>query len=291
MKAAFAFIVAAVLSACNSRQAQTGHIPTIDSTLQAQTEIILQQKLTEIGATKGQVIVMEVQTGDVKAMAGSAFTPQESGLVRTASLLAALETGKIRLADTVNVGNGICVVGNDTVHDYNWRRGGYGELTVEKSFGKSSNVASYKISEKAFGDGQAFAKALAKYGYQVKDISLAYNPSGYGILTTPLQNLTFYNAIAKGTIAKGTGIGEALEYTVAEGLGKPAMSDKVRVAGATGTIRLSGNEYAAEFCGYVPADNPRYSIIVSINKQGFPVSGGLMAGSVFKEIVNLLWND
>ena len=48
MKVVFTFIVAAVLSSCNSRQAQTEHISTIDSALHAQTEIILQQKLTEI---------------------------------------------------------------------------------------------------------------------------------------------------------------------------------------------------------------------------------------------------
>lgn len=90
-------------------------------------------------------------------------------------------------------------------------------------------------SKKAFENGQAFAEALAKYGYQVKDTSLVYNPLGYGILTTPLQNLTFFNSIAK----SNTAIKQALEYSVTDGLAKPAQSDKVKVAGATGTIQLS----------------------------------------------------
>lgn len=82
----------------------------------------------------------------------------------------------------------------------------------------------------------------------MKDTSLVYNPLGYGILTTPLQNLTFFNYIAKSK----TAIKEALEYSVSNGLAKPAQSDKVKVAGATGTIQLPNGEYAVEFCGYFP---------------------------------------
>ena len=47
-------------------------------------------------------------------------------------------------------------------------------------------------------------------------------------------------------------------------------------------------EYSVEFCGFFPADQPKYSIIVSMNKMGLPASGGLMAGSVFSEIVNYM---
>ena len=47
--------------------------------------------------------------------------------------------------------------------------------------------------------------------------------------------------------------------------------------------------FAVEFCGYFPTDNPKYSIIVSINKAGLPASGELMAGDVFKKIVGLLF--
>lgn len=118
----------------------------------------------------------------------------------------------------------------------------------------------------------------------MKDTSLVYNSLGYGILTTPLQNLTFFNYIAKSK----TAIKEALEYTVSDGLAKPAQSDKVKVAGATGTIQLSIGEYAVEFCGYFPADNPKYSIIVTINKKGLPASGGLIAGDVFRQIIDIM---
>lgn len=272
----------ATLIACTKQKAK--QVSTIDSTLQVSVDSILQNKLSELDATTGQVIVMEVQTGEIKASVGANSMLQESGLVRTVSLLTALETKAVRLSDTVDVADGILAIGKDTLHDHNWRRGGYGKITVEQGFGVASNIANYKIVKKVFENEQAFSEALAKYGYQVKDTSLVYNPLGYGILTTPLQNLTFINSIAKSK----TAIKEVLEYSVSEGLAKPAQSDKVKVAGATGTIQLPNGEYAVEFCGYFPADNPKYSIIVTINKTELPVSGGLIAGEVFKQIVDII---
>lgn len=284
----------AIFISCSPIKQKVEQISNIDSALQIKVDSILQNKLSELDATSGQVIVMEVQTGEVKVSVGTELTPQESGLVRTASLLAALETKAIQLSDTVDVGNGILTIGKDTLFDHNWYRGGYGKITIQQGFGLSSNIANYKTAKHTFKDAQAFAKALAKYGYQVKDTSLVYNPSGYGVFTTPLQNLTFYTAIAQGTIGdKGTvnDIKRALEYTVTDGLARPAMSDEVKIAGATGTIQLPNGEYAVEFCGYFPADNPQYSVIVSINKKDKPASGGLMAGTVFKQIAELMMEE
>lgn len=181
----------ATFIACTKQKVK--RVSTIDSTLQVRVDSILQNKLSELDATVGQVIVMEAQTGEIKASVGSDSILQESGLVRTASLLAALETKAIKLSDTIDVGNGILAIGKDTLYDHNSHRGGYGKITVEQGFGLASNIATYKIIEKAFENGQAFAEALAKYGYQAKDASLVYNPLGYGILTTPLQNLTVNN--------------------------------------------------------------------------------------------------
>ena len=279
-KTVILLISIATFIACAKQK--TEQVSTIDSTLQVRVDSILQNKLSELDATIGQVIVMEVQTGEIKASVGSDSILQESGLVRTASLLAALETKAVKLSDTIDVADGVLAIGKDTLCDHNWHRGGYGKITVEQGFAFSSNIANYKAVRKAFDNEQTFAEALAKYGYQVKDTSLVYNPLGYGILTTPLQNLTFFNAASK------TAIKQALEYAVSNGLAKPAQSDKVKVAGATGTIQLPNGEYAVEFCGYFPADNPKYSIIVSINKAGLPASGGLMAGDVFRQIIDIM---
>lgn len=273
-----------LLISCNFNNGKTKQVSTIDSTLQVRVDSILQNKLSELGATVGQVIVMETQTGEIKASVGSDSILQESGLVRTASFLAALETKAVKISDTVDVADGVLAIGKDTLYDHNWHRGGYGKITVEQGFALSSNITNYKVARKAFDNERAFAEALAKYGYQVKDTSLVYNSLGYGIFTTPLQNLTFFNSIAKSK----TDIKQALEYSVSDGLAKPAQSDRVKVAGATGTIQLSNGEYAVEFCGYFPADNPKYSVIVTINKKGLPASGGLMAGDVFRQIVDIM---
>ena len=94
-------------------------------------------------------------------------------------------------------------------------------------------------------------------------------------------------------IIKNDGLKPALRYYITDGLGKAASSDKVEVAGFSGKRTVSDKnperiEYAVEFIGYFPADEPKYSIIVSMNKVGLPASGGLMAGSVFKDIVNCI---
>ena len=67
---------------------------------------------------------------------------------------------------------------------------------------------------------------------------------------------------------------------------------RLHIAGKQGFIELSigdnETEFALEFCGYFPVDNPQYSIIVSLNKMGLPVGGGLIANDVCKQIVNYM---
>ena len=329
-----------VLSILVSCQPIAEHISSIDSTLQANATSILEDKLSELNAQSGQVIVMEVQTGQIKALVGlgrkdsadyqsseNFHVQQPTGLVQPISLLVALEAGKVRLNDTVNVGNGIYICKGDTVRDHNWHRGGYGEITLEQGIACSSNIVVAKTMEEAFTNNpKSYFDLLVKmdYGkpdsivgisnlrpYAVTGNSLMWCSIGYDQLITPIQVLAFYNAIANNgkmvqlqlyqdsvvvinsQIAGKASIDslkQALLFNVTDGLGKPAFSDKVTVAGRQGTIVISANEddteYAVEFCGYFPVDNPKYSIIVSINKTGLPASGGLMAGDVFRQIVN-----
>ena len=139
---------------------------------------------------------------------------------------------------------------------------------------------------------------------------------GYNRKIAPIQMLTFYNAIANdGKMVKPTlKTGEVeiinpqiaskdnikkmqviLEHVVSQGLGMRAGSPMVLVAGKTGTSQVGEydfgeepfvTEYQLAFCGYFPADKPKYSMIVSINKLGLPASGGGMAGVVFHDIMN-----
>lgn len=278
------------LASCQSKQKTIELMSTIDSTLQVKATSILENKLSELNALSGQAIVMEVQTGHIKAMVGlerkdsadyqsceNFSQAYESALMQPISILAALETGKVKLADTVDVGDGIYICKGDTIKDHNWHRGGYGKITIKQGLASSSEIAVYKAMEMAFnGYTQTYYDQLKKIGISNLD--------------TPLQMLTAYNSIAnnRNNQANIDSLKQALEYVVTDGLGQPAKSDKVQVAGKTGMVQLEDGSYIVEFCGYFPADNPQYTIIVSINKMELPVSGGLTAGDVFRQIVDIL---
>lgn len=84
-----------------------------------------------------------------------------------------------------------------------------------------------------------------------------------------------------------------LTHVVSQGLGKKAGSTSFAVAGKTGTAQISQGSggyksgvthYLLSFAGFFPADNPRYSCIVCIQKSGLPASGGGMSGVVFHNI-------
>ena len=348
-----ALIILFLLVSCQSRQQVTENISTIDSILQVNVTSLLENKLSELDALSGQAIVMEVQSGQIKALVGLTKKDstnyqscenfsvwQSTGLMHPISLLVALETGKVKLSDKVDTGNGIYQVHGRELKDHNWHRGGYGELTVQEGLAASSNIAIYKTMEKAFGNNpQSYFDLLANMSYGKPDSIIgianlqpayfvtpkdnnwaksdfAWSSIGYNQQISPIQILTFYNAIANNgkmiqpqlfkdsivvinpQIASRASIDslkKALVFNITDGLGQPAKSDKVLVAGMQGTSSLSTNEdstkdmYAVEFCGYFPTDNPKYSIIVSINKAGLPASGELMAGDVFKKIVGLLF--
>lgn len=342
----------ATIIACSPTKQRAKQVSTIDSTLQAKVTPILESKLSEINALSGQVIIMDVQTGQIKALVGltrkdsanyqpceNFIVQQPTGLMHPISLLAALETGKVNLSDKVNAENGIYSVHGKELKDHNWHRGGYGEMTIKQGLVVNSNIATYKTVEAAFENNpQSYFDLLDKMSYgkpdSIKGMSnlkpayfvtpknkdwnetaFAWFSIGYNQLISPIQTLTFYNAIANNgkmvqpqlyrdstiiinpRIANKESIDSlrtALAFNVTNGL--VAYSEKNASAGIQGTIQVSeqedstgdNTEYAAEFCGYFPTDNPKYTIIVSINKMGLPVSGGLMAGDVFRQIADYM---
>ena len=291
MRLIIILFIAVSISSCKLKESSLTNTETIDSTLQVKATSILENKLTELNALSGQAIIMEVQTGHIKAMVGlerkdsADYQPcenfsqsHESALIQPISILAALETGKIKLTDTVDVGDGIYICKGDTIKDHNWHRGGYGKITIKQGLASSSEIAVYKAMEMAFN---GYTQA---YYDQLKEI-------GISNLNTPLQMLTAYNSIAnnRNNQANIDCLKQALEYVVTDGLGQPAKSNKVQVAGKTGTVQLEDRSYIVEFCGYFPAHVPQYSIIVSIHKEELPASGGLMAGDVFRQIAEYIF--
>ena len=341
-----------------SEKIKTGKImgePTIIPELQSAVDSILNEQMIDIrNCLQGQVIVMEVQSGEILAMSGlernfeGMFQPcknfayqQELGsLTKTASLLALFERG-IDSTYVVHTGEGIWEVDDSWVlRDHNWRRGGYGDMNLARAMETSSNIGIgvpiwkfYKGHEQDFFDDlnkMSFGQpdfidgidGLRPTAYDSPKDSdwvnkyVIWSAIGYNRKMAPIQMLTFYNAIANdGKMVKPTlKTGEVeiinpqiaskdnikkmqviLEHVVSQGLGMRAGSPMVLVAGKTGTSQVGEydfgeepfvTEYQLAFCGYFPADKPKYSMIVSINKLGLPASGGGMAGVVFHDIMN-----
>ena len=326
---------------------------TISPALQYAADSLLNDKLTEIDGLQGQVIIMNVRTGEILAMAGrernfeGKFQPcqnfayrQELGaLTMTVSLLVGLESGKAHLSDVVDTGNGVWQIDDDRIiKDHNWRRGGYGEVTLDRALEVSSNIGISKTIWSLFKgheqdyfnklDSMSFGQPNSIEGIEGLRPSVYSSPKdsdwvnkdilwssiGNNRKIAPIQMLCFYNAIAnngkmvKPTLMPGntevineqiaksenvTLMQQTLEHVVSQGLGSKAGSDRIKVAGRTGTSQVNEyyegdntvSEYQIAFCGYFPADKPKYSMIVSLNKLGLPASSVLMAGNAFHNII------
>lgn len=173
------------------------------------------------------------------------------------------------------------------------------------SFGQPSSIEGIE------GLRPSIYNSLKDSDWVNKDI--LWSAIGYNRKIAPIQMLTFYNAIAnngkmvKPTFVPGTAevvneqiakkenialMQQTLEHVVSQGLGHKAGFAKILVAGKTGTSQVNEyyegdntvSEYQMAFCGFFPADAPKYSMIVSMNKLGLPASGGGMAGTLFHDI-------
>ena len=307
---------------------------TLEPNLQNSTIQILQSNFKRLNASCLQAIIIDCKSGKIKAIVNlvkdkfeikstTSQLSQPTGLMRTVSLLAALEQSKIKPNDSIDTKSGIVDINGYSLEDYNWRRGGNGKISVQQGFLLSSNIATYLTVKQAFGKAyDRFYKTIINMGYGLPqdsikeilpipndDISFAKFVNGKNQQITPLQILTFYNAIAnngkmvkptfhkrdttiiKEQIASKENIATIQQLLIQKGLTSKAFSDKVPIAGEQGVaiVKEDGDNtiYCIQFCGYYPAKNPQYSIIVSLNKKGLPASGG-MAGEIVKHIVEFI---
>ncbi len=214
---------------------EDGHdiITTLDVTLQDVAEGALRRQLNRHDAEHGTVILMEVKTGDIKAIAnlkkngdgsytemfnyaiGEANEPGST--FKIAALIALLEDGHISLTDTVNTRNGKVKYYDKTVTDT--KEGGYGRISVKEVFEYSSNVGVtelvtkyYKGKERQFIDRIYDLNLNKPLNLEIKGesapyikypgdklwsgISMPMMSIGYEIKLAPIQILTLYNAIA-----------------------------------------------------------------------------------------------
>ena len=208
---------------------------TIDINFQDVAEKALRRQLISQEADHGTVVLMEVQTGKVRAIVNLgkdnygryrelqnyavAESVEPGSIFKLPVIMAALEDGYIDLHDTVDTRDGILQYYDKVIKDDNYLKGGWGKITVQQAFEVSSNVAmvkiitqTYKNREHHFIDRLCNMKLNEKTGTEIKGegvpyikypqdkywsgISLAMMSHGYEVRLTPLQMLTFYNAIA-----------------------------------------------------------------------------------------------
>ena len=156
-------------------------VTTIDVGMQDIAEKALVDMLKEVDARVGVAILMEVATGDVKAIVNmtkcndgqyreirnnAISDMMEPGSVfKTASLMVALEDGVITMKDGVDTGNGIMRMHTRDMRDHNWSKGGYQYLTVPEILMYSSNIGvSYLIDKYYFDNPNKFVDGIYRIG-------------------------------------------------------------------------------------------------------------------------------
>ena len=330
----------------NEVEPQDGYdlVSTIDVNIQDIAHHALLQQLEKYKADHGSVVVMEVATGDIKAISnlgrtseGNYYeklnyavgeTHEPGSTFKLMSLVVALEDKVIDTSTVVDTEDGVIRIYNRSVRDSH--RGGYGKISAARALEVSSNVGivkliyeNYKDQPEKFVQGLKDMHLHQALGLEIRGegepyiptpgdrtwsgLSLPWMAYGYGsIQITPLQTLTFYNAIANGgkmmkprfikevkewdrtvqkfettvvdpaicsprTVARVKAI---LENVVKRGTGASLYDPDFSMAGKTGTAQTeywmedwdTNPRYISSFVGFFPVDEPKYSCIVVIHE-------------------------
>ncbi len=352
----------------NEVEPQDGYdvVSTIDVNIQDIAHHALLEQLEKFEAHHGCVVVMETKTGDIKAISNLARTSkgkyyerlnyavgeshEPGSTFKLMSMVALLEDKAIDSSYVVDTENGRVKFYDRTVYDSHW--GGYGKISAAKAFELSSNTAFAKIVNKHYKNNPK--KLLNRFynmglnkplGLPIKGegdpkfpypgdknwygTTLPWMAFGYGVSLTPLQTLTFYNAIANnGEMVKPQFIKEVrawdaveeqfgkevinpmlcskqtvgavkvmMEKVVERGTAKNIKSKLMSFAGKTGTCQKNYGkgkkhlQYISSFVGYFPADTPKYSCIVVVHepKKEIGFYGNVVAAPVFKKIAEKIY--
>ena len=317
---------------------------TIDVNIQDIAHHALLEQLEKYNADHGSVVVMETKTGAIRAISnlgrnaegkyyerlnyavGESHEPGST--FKLMALAVALDDQKIDTTTIVDTKKGVLSFYGKKVRDS--KKGGYGKISVAEAFEVSSNTGivsvindAYKENPSKFIDGLYSMNLSDSLGLPIvgegksvipdpriknnrwSGIALQWMAYGYGVSFTPLQTLTFYNAIANdGKMVKPRFIEEirAIDKSIKtfetkvinpqicsketvqklqkllqnvvkkkHGTGHGLYTDNFSMAGKTGTCQKDYRNkellnYISSFSGYFPAENPKYSCIVVIHE-------------------------
>jgi len=287
-------------------------VTTIDVDLQDVASSALENQLRKHNAHHGCAVLMEVETGDVRAIANLeqtgdgnyretynyaiAESTEPGSTFKLPALMAAIEDGVIDTGDIVDTGKGSVKFYNKIIRDT--KEEGYGKLTVKQVFEKSSNVGTsmlitehYKNNPKDFVNRLYAMKLNQQLDLQIRGegkplirypgdkywsgLSLPMMSHGYEVQLTPLQILTFYNAVANdgkmmrprfvteilrnGSVVKSFGTDiiinsiasrstirkakKMMEGVVEQGTATNLKNANYKIAGKTGTAQIARDKY------------------------------------------------
>ena len=335
---------------------------TLNTYMQDIVHDYLLEQTQKYEANHSSAVLMDVKTGKIKAISNFGRTEdgkyfeklnyaigesmEPGSTFKLMTMVAALEDQVIDTIQMIDTEKGEIDFYGYKVRDS--KKGGYGKINAADVFRLSSNTGIVKIITEAYKNkSEKFVDRLFNMGLNnsldieikgepmpkiphpsEKDwngLSLPWMSYGYGISLTPLQILSFYNAVANdGVMVKPTfldssnklgleyknnfkrqilnpsicskstlSIVQKMLYDVVHhenGTAKNIRSDIVDIAGKTGTAQVGyiGNkvDYISSFVGYFPADKPKYSCIVVINRPNKSKGyyGSDVAAPVFKRI-------
>ncbi len=317
---------------------------TIDVNIQDIAHHALLEQLEKYKADHGTVVVMETKTGEIRAISNLGRnteglyyerlnyavgeTHEPGSTFKLMALAVALEDKVIDTTTMVDTEKGVLSFYGKKVKDS--KKGGYGNISVAKAFEVSSNTGIVKVIHNAYkknpekfvdglyrmnlhdslglpliGEGKSIIPDPRIKNGRWSGIALQWMAYGYGVSFTPLQTLTFYNAIANdGVMVRPKFLREIKEIETSietfdtevvnpricseetvlklqqllknvvekeHGTGHSLYSDKFSMAGKTGTcqkdyVNKDQLNYISSFSGYFPADDPKYSCIVVIHE-------------------------
>ena len=182
---------------------------TIDINIQDITEKSLVDKLKAIDAESGTAVVMEVETGEIKAITNMgriregvygetknhavADEIEPGSTFKVASIMVALEDGLCNPGDTVDVGNGIYMYKGARMTDHNMNKGGYGRISVEQAIWYSSNIGVAKTILKGYSDNPTkFVEGLYRIGMNA-DLRLEIPGAGRAKIRRPDDTTRYWS--------------------------------------------------------------------------------------------------
>ena len=179
-------------------------VTTIDVGMQDLAERSVLNELQEINGDVGVAIVMEVQTGDIKAIVNleKCFDGQyreiknhavsdllEPGSVfKPVSIMVALDEGVVDTNYVVETGNGQWPMYGSIMRDHNWQRGGYGTMRLPKTLEVSSNIGVSRIIDDHYhNDPERFVRGVYKTGI-ANDHHIPLVGSSPAVIRMPKKN-------------------------------------------------------------------------------------------------------